>query len=163
MKNKKTTILVFVGICLISITILIIINSNPQVEGWNDFKKSSIKNYSFVKDVNLDRITPPDFRIIYSLNRKIDSEEVNKVFLNTKNYILSEKVFEDMKKYHSKKYKYSFVNIYIVMTYWDNGEIFRYKIFSASDVDGEPSYDSFTTWYIEYNNEPTEIYNPKED
>jgi len=46
------------------------VNSSPPVEGWKDFKKNSIRNYSFVDDVNLDRITPVDFRISYTLTEK---------------------------------------------------------------------------------------------
>jgi len=63
------------------------VNSSPPVEGWKDFKKNSIRNYSFVDDVNLDRITPVDFRISYTLNRKITQEEVDSVFSWTTKYI----------------------------------------------------------------------------
>ncbi|RCX08176.1 hypothetical protein DFR58_1444 [Anaerobacterium chartisolvens] len=162
MKNRKTAIWVFVGVFLISIITLIIINmnSNPQVEGWNGFKKAAINNYTFIKDVNINSITPLDIRINYTLSKKIDLEEVNNVFLMTKNYILSEKVFEDLQKYHAKKYKYSFGRIKIIYTYGDNNDSFECKIFSSQDVDGEPNYNNFNTWYIEYNNEPAKMYNP---
>jgi len=75
--------------------------------------------------VNLDRITPVDFRISYTLNRKITQEEVDSVFSWTTKYIQSEKVFSDLKKYHAKRYRYSFARLAIVFTYRDNNEHFE--------------------------------------
>lgn len=162
MKNRKIAILVLVAICLITIIILIVINTNSssQIEGWNYFKKTAIEYYSFVKDVNLDSITAPDIRINYTLNRKIDMEEVDEIFIKTKNYILSEKVFEDLQKYHAKKYRHSFGRIKIVYTYRENNDEFECKIFSSQDVNGEPNYNNFNIWYIEYEDGPAKLYNP---
>lgn len=162
MKGRKRAIRIAVVVCVLSITVLLILNisSNPKVEGWNDFKKATINNYSFIQDVNIDRITPVDIYISFRLRQKIDIEEVNEVFLMTENYIFSEKVFKDLQEYHADKYKYGFSRIKVYFTYWSNNDKSEWKIYSSQDVSDEPDYNSFSTWYIEYNNEPTQIYNP---
>ena len=79
----------------------------------------------------------------------------------TKNYIFSEKAFKDLQEYHAKKYKYSFSRINIeFFLYKENNDNFKCKIFSFQDVNGEANYNDFNTWYIKYNNEPSELYNP---
>ncbi|ABN54418.1 MAG TPA: hypothetical protein DEF39_13905 [Hungateiclostridium thermocellum] len=162
MKNGKKVAWILVSVCFLSMIALVIIyvNSSPPVEGWKDFKKNSIRNYSFVDDVNLDRITPVDFRISYTLNRKITQEEVDSVFSWTTKYIQSEKVFSDLKKYHAKRYRYSFARLAIVFTYRDNNEHFECNIFSSPVSNGEPNYADYKTWYIEYNGKSSEVYNP---
>ncbi|HHV30764.1 hypothetical protein [Acetivibrio mesophilus] len=162
MKTGKKVVWILVSICFISIIALVIIymNSSPPVEGWKDFKKNSMSNYSFVDDVNLDRITPVSFRINYTLNRKATQEEIDSVFSWTTKYIQSEKVFNDLKKYHAERYKYSFYRLRIVFTYIDNNEHFKCSIFSSSETSGEPNYIDFKTWYIEYNGKTSELYNP---
>ena len=79
--KRANGIVVVMGLFLIVALIIININSNPQIEGWNDFKKVAIKNYSFIQDVNINRITPLDFYISYRLSDEVDKEEVDEIFL----------------------------------------------------------------------------------
>jgi hypothetical protein len=162
MKNRKEIIWALIAVCLFAIIILIVNNSSLQVKGWYEFKKTTIKSYSFVKDVNLDSITPPDIRLSFTLGRKIDIEEVDELFIRTINYIFTEEVFEDLKKHHAKKYKYSFDRISIIFSYKRNNDEFKCRIFSSSNSNGEPDHKSFDTWYIEYDNEPARLYDPGE-
>lgn len=157
MKTRKLSIICFSAI-IITLLCIIISNTN-KVEGWDDFKEEAITKCSFITDVYLDSITPPDIYINYKVNRKLDMKDIDEAFVLTKNYIRREEVFDDLKKLHMKKFKYSFVNINISFKYKQNKDSFKCEIFSPSGVDGEPKYNnSFNIWYISINDEPTREY-----
>lgn len=155
MKLQKKIVIVFF-ICIIVIILLVLIKKNYQIQGWNGFRRTTINTFSFVNDVAIESSTPPIIRIHYYLNNKIEMKDVDKVFEYTKKYIFTEKVFDDLKALHKKKYKYSFITVSIDLT--DYKDDFSCIIFSASDIDGEPNYNNFNEWYIGYNNEPAKEY-----
>ncbi|GEM_PF-2836780 len=157
MKIRKFSVICFAAI-VITLIFIKISNTN-KVEGWDDFKEEVITNCSFITDVNIDSITPPDIYINYKVNRKLEMKDIDTAFVLTKNYIHEEKVFDDLKKLHMRKFKYSFANINISFKYKQDKDSFKCKIFSPSGVDGEPKYNnSFNTWYISINDEPTREY-----
>lgn len=136
----------------------------PHLEIWDDFEKTTVESYPFVKHVSLSSYRSSKMQITYVLSREIDMEEIDELFIRTKNFILSEEVFERLKKYHLIKFRNYFYDIIIIFSYKDKEfkTLFECKITSPKDVDGEPYYNSFNTWNIEYDKEPRKLYNPGE-
>jgi hypothetical protein len=130
-KNIKYMILTFILLFIIFISIKIKQNSVIQVKDWYIFRSNMINNYTFIDDINLDHITPPELRIIYSINREIDMNEIDKIVLTTKKYIFNKEVFKDLEEFHKDKYKYSFGKIQI--RFVDNQSDFIHIVHFSKD------------------------------
>ena len=158
--KKKSVAGILIILAILTVAILVFISNKTQIEGWNEFKKGAISNYSYIKRIHVDSVTPPNIKIVYRLDRKIEMEEVDDIFIYTKNYILTENVFNDLQEIHKKNFKYSFSEIQIYLFYKN---IFECKIHLYEDKDtlnGEPNYYNFNIWDIEYDHEPIKSYNP---
>lgn len=155
MKVKYVVIIIF--IIVIAIVLYTKFNG-PDISGWNEFKNKAISNYNFVKDVNIDSVSPVQINITYNINRIPNEEEVDSIFEYTRNYLASEQTMQSFIKYHKKKYDYSFSRIKIILHLWEKDNKYDIEIYSSQSESGEPIYSYFREWDIKYNHEESKHY-----
>ncbi|MEW5761214.1 MAG: hypothetical protein ACOY35_01265 [Bacillota bacterium] len=125
-----------------TLLLLQLIDTELQSHELNKFKKATINKYDFIKDIDIYGIAP-HLRISFSLNREVNFTEIERVFEETKDFILSEDVFADLQKLHSEKHGDTFITITIDFNYSQKDEIIDYYRFD--------SHDNFKIWRIEHN------------
>jgi hypothetical protein len=158
MKNKKI-ILSVVLISLILVTpFYFIITNNINIFGWKDFQDDVKNNFIYVKSVSINRTLPIKTNIIFSVNKMPNSEEIDELFEFATDYILTERVFDDLVSYHKKKYDNSFIKIGIYIQYQEKGNQYDVEFMASQSEEGEPKPSFFKNWYIEYNHENSEFY-----
>lgn len=157
-KVCKTTIKI-IPFLLILLLIIVFVNSFLINNRLYSFKKEVKTKFLYVKNINFTSETPISINININLNKKINRKKADEIFLYVKKFILKEETFDYLKQCHKKRYKYSFGRIYIQLFYKEDELAIKY--FSAQDVDGEPSYRNFNTWYVEVNNGPSKRYSFK--
>ncbi len=158
MRKKYAVISSIIFVIAIILIILYIKANNSNINGWSEFKKGVIDNYTFIQDVNIDRVMPVQINIIYNINRIPNSEEIDNIFEYTRKYLTSEDTMEGLVKYHKKKYDYSFSRIKIILHLWQQDKKYDIEIFSSQSGGEEPKPSYFREWDIEYNHEQSKRY-----
>lgn len=162
MSKKRKAALIFIILSVLVVTVLILnTGESVDVDVWSDFKQGIIKKHTYINDISVYSITPPRIKIQFFLDEELSMEDVGLIFEETRKFILSENIFKELQTLHIKKYKNRFGEIHIIFTYRENSHKSKYEFSSAQEVDGEPNHNSFNTWYIKFNDEPTSEYTPE--
>lgn len=148
MRLPTKTIIIVLAVT-ISLVIIGVLVKSREVQISKKYKKETMENYKFIKDIEIYGNSPALF-ITHKLSREVSLVDIEEVFEAAKKYFLSEGVFTDLKNMHHEKYGGTLSHIDIDFDYSKKDEKIDY-IFS--------SFGSFKTWYIEYNGE-TKEYKP---
>ncbi len=158
MKVKNKFFIFILSIFIIFILIYFFIAIKIDIYKWKDFKADTLNNYAYVNSITIHRTLPIKINIIYNVNKILNEKEIEELFKNTTKYLLTDNVFQDLVKYHKKKYHNSFIKIGIYIHFREKNNQYDVEFMSPQSKEGEPNPSLYNEWYIEYNNGNYEFY-----
>ena len=160
MKKKVVTI---IGSIIIAITILSLIGGGVwlifygELHFYNSrkFKNDIKEEHELIKSIEFWSNGNTVFCDFY-ISPEISIDEVKNICKKTREYLMSEKVFESLVKVHKKRYGSDFFDIQIDLDTIKNDKKMDYRFYSRRKG-GQKVYDGFKTWYFEHNGKSEEL------
>lgn len=102
--NNKYKILILSVATVICISIIFIVsNGGLYHDEWNQYKKNVLREYSFIDSISLSG-NSPSLLITYKLSQKVEFNEVETLFIEARDVLLNDKVFQQLDKIHYRKF-----------------------------------------------------------
>lgn len=141
--NKLGISIIVILACLFVIALFIVpkLNEN-QVQGWMEFEKGALEQFSFVRDVHYQGLVPSRLIIIFLVKEQISLKEAEAVFFYARGYLQSKDFVDDLNRYTVQKIGNKYVELSVNIHYV-KGDAFQNYFFS-SDI-----RDNFKSWSLE--------------
>lgn len=129
-----------------------------NINGWKDFKQKTVSRNAFLATADFS-MNARIISIDYYLKNEVDLNNMDSVFMSTKNFLLNEPVYSELLKENKKHYSNSFGSIDIRF-YYPKNEIFYEFTSSASNipVNGKLLASRFKVWSISIKNKYVKDY-----
>lgn len=137
-------LIVFFAILIAAIYMFLKLN-DLHPKGWNQFEQRMQKEYGFIKNIEISS-NERCISVNYISSKSMDSIEAEKIFKETRSFLLSEKVFSSIEEYQKRKYPNDFYGINIRFYYKNGGRKLLYE-FTSGGKSSEGCED-FKIWYM---------------
>lgn len=112
-------------------------------KGWNEFEQQILKEYGFIKNIEIYGYEA-DIFVVNISNKNMDLVEVEAIFKDMRNFLLSKEAFSSIEEYHNKKYNRNFHTIYI--SFYDEKKDKNLLYQFRSSGDSGKGYEDFKEW-----------------